>query len=169
MGYRCKFWRLCPFCGPLQPTPGLFGARRPQTPGHISFWRRNHRLTRVNPPVGIPGLRRAGLRSRLWRASARLHPAALPAPIYEHWQVLWSFLWSWQLAFCTAIGLVCCKTPKKPLPGALTLKNRVNPCQTMEEIWKRKLPRVPPYGYPLFACTTQSAAVSCTQKAFLFP
>ena len=33
----------------------------------------------------------AGLRSRIWRASARLHPAALPAPIYARWQVLRSF------------------------------------------------------------------------------
>ena len=33
----------------------------------------------------------AELRSRIWRATARLHPAALPAPILARWQVLWSF------------------------------------------------------------------------------
>ena len=41
--------------------------------------------------------------------------------------------------FCGAgswpFGLVCCKTPKKPLPGALTLKNRVNTYQIMEIIY----------------------------------
>ena len=30
-------------------------------------------------------------RSRIWRASARLHPAASPAPVFSRWQVFQSF------------------------------------------------------------------------------
>ena len=54
--------------------------------------------------------------------------------------------------FCGAgswpFGLVCCKTPEKPLPGALTLKNRVNPCQTMEAT--PFLRAVKPFRLPAF-------------------